>query len=96
MISKVDQLGYSTNFSYDNLGNQVSTTDPNGNTTNYNFDKLNRLKEEVHANGSKTSYGRWCEKNDFLYCTRVIPEKWLKKRGTNKHPELIQFRNKKI
>ena len=46
--------------------------------------------------GSKTSYGKWCEKNGFLYCTRVIPEKWLKKRGTNKHPELIQFRNKKI
>jgi hypothetical protein len=46
--------------------------------------------------GSKTSYGKWCEKNDFLYCTRVIPQTWLKKRGKKTYPTLIQFRNKKI
>jgi hypothetical protein len=46
--------------------------------------------------GSKTSYGKWCDKNDFLYCTRVIPQTWLKKRGKKTYPTLIQFRNKKI
>ena len=28
--------------------------------------------------GSKTSYAKWCEKNNFKFCHRVIPEKWLK------------------
>ena len=46
--------------------------------------------------GSKTSYGKWCEKHGFLYCNRVIPEKWLKKRGKKEHPKVIQFRNKKV
>lgn len=31
--------------------------------------------------GAKSTYARWCEKNDFLYAHRVIPEAWLKEEG---------------
>ncbi len=27
---------------------------------------------------SKTTYAAWCEKNGFLYATKLIPSKWLK------------------
>jgi hypothetical protein len=27
--------------------------------------------------GSKTSYGDWCNKNEFLYADKLIPEGWL-------------------
>jgi uncharacterized protein (DUF488 family) len=46
--------------------------------------------------GSKTSYAKWCEKNNFKFCHRVIPEKWLKERGKNKHPNVIYFKKKRI
>ena len=28
--------------------------------------------------GSKTTYGMWCNKYDFKYADRYIPEAWLK------------------
>ena len=46
--------------------------------------------------GSKTSYAKWCEKNNFRFCHRVIPEKWLKERGKNTHPTVIHFKKKKV
>jgi len=27
--------------------------------------------------GSKTTYGMWCEKHDFLYADKEIPEEWF-------------------
>lgn len=26
---------------------------------------------------SETTYGRWCEKNGFLYADKVIPQEWI-------------------
>tara|TARA_R100000458_G_C8272251_1_gene247056 strand:- start:1423 stop:1875 length:453 start_codon:yes stop_codon:yes gene_type:complete len=46
--------------------------------------------------GSKTSYAKWCEKNNFKFCHRVIPEKWLKEKGKNKHPDVIHFKKKRM
>ena len=31
--------------------------------------------------GSKTRYCNWCDKNDFIWAHRVIPEEWLKEKG---------------
>lgn len=28
--------------------------------------------------GSKTTYGMWCDKHDFIYADKLIPEEWLK------------------
>lgn len=28
--------------------------------------------------GSKTTYGKWCEKNGFIYCDKLIDINWLK------------------
>ena len=28
--------------------------------------------------GSKTTYAMWCEKNNFLYADKRIPDKWIK------------------
>lgn len=28
--------------------------------------------------GSKTTYGLWCDKHDFLYADKLIPEEWIK------------------
>tara|TARA_X000001382_G_scaffold101953_1_gene76651 strand:- start:8713 stop:9129 length:417 start_codon:yes stop_codon:yes gene_type:complete len=29
--------------------------------------------------GSKTTYAHWCDKNDILWCEKIIPDAWLKK-----------------
>ena len=29
--------------------------------------------------GSKTTYAMWCEKNNFLYADKRIPDKWINK-----------------
>jgi uncharacterized protein (DUF488 family) len=31
--------------------------------------------------GSKSTYTDWCEKNNFKYAHRVVPESWLKEKG---------------
>ena len=46
--------------------------------------------------GSKTTYGMWCEKNNFKYHDRIIPEGWLKERKKKPHPDFIKFSGKKI
>jgi len=30
------------------------------------------------SKGSKTSYADWCNKNDFIYADKEIPEEWLR------------------
>lgn len=30
------------------------------------------------SKASQTTYGRWCEKNGFLYADKVIPQEWIK------------------
>jgi len=46
--------------------------------------------------GAKSSYGEWCIKYGFRYYDRIIPEDWLKEKGTHKYPKLIQYKHKKI
>jgi len=48
------------------------------------------------SKGAKTTYATWCERNKFLYADRVIPEEWLKEKGVDKHPDLIEFPYNKI
>lgn len=28
--------------------------------------------------GSKTTYAQWCDKNDILWCEKIVPDTWLK------------------
>ena len=46
--------------------------------------------------GAKNTYATWCEKNSFLYADRVIPEDWLKEKGKDNYPDLVEFPYKKI
>jgi hypothetical protein len=46
--------------------------------------------------GAKSSYADWCIKYDFRYYDRIIPEDWLKEKGSNKHDKFIAFKQKKI
>ena len=46
--------------------------------------------------GAKTSYAKWCEKNKFLYCTKDIPEEWIKEKGKDMHKDFIYFPLQKI
>ncbi len=51
------------------------------NVRNSNLDKDIRFvfqnsKVKI-SKGSKTSYADWCIKNNFQYCDKVIPLKWL-------------------
>ena len=48
------------------------------------------------SKGAKSTYATWCERNKFLYADRVIPEEWLKEKGVDKHPDLIEFPYEKI
>ena len=48
------------------------------------------------SKGAKSTYATWCERNKFLYADRVIPEEWLKEKGVDKHPDLIEFPYNKI
>lgn len=33
--------------------------------------------------GSPTTYAMWCEKNNFLYADKIIPEEWLNEKKKN-------------
>lgn len=46
--------------------------------------------------GGKSTYGDWCSKNGFRFWDRIIPEEWLKEKGSNKHSEFIEFTGKKV
>jgi hypothetical protein len=28
--------------------------------------------------GSKTTYAQWCDKNDILWCEKIVPDAWIK------------------
>jgi len=34
--------------------------------------------------GSKTSYGDWCDKNNYIYADKLIPEEWIREDGKKK------------
>ena len=46
--------------------------------------------------GAKTRYYQWCNRHDFDYYDRIIPEEWLKEKGKAKHPKFIKFSCPKI
>lgn len=37
--------------------------------------------------GSPTTYAAWCEKHDFKWTTKVIPEAWIKEKGPKQSPD---------
>jgi hypothetical protein len=41
---------------------------------------FSNAKDKLY-NGAMSRYFEWCEKNDFMYANRVIPEDWLKEKG---------------
>ena len=41
--------------------------------------------------GSKTTYAEWCDRNGFKYSDTTIPEEWIKEKGKNKHPSIINI-----
>ena len=45
--------------------------------------------------GSKSRYYNWCDKNEFLWAHRVIPEAWLKEKGRPTRKKYIEFKGKK-
>ena len=45
--------------------------------------------------GSKTTYGDWCEKNDFLYAHRLIPNEWLTSPGACVTAKIIPLKTKR-
>mgnify|MGYP005991160211 FL=1 len=47
------------------------------------------------SKGARNSYATWCERNNFLYADRVVPEDWLSEKGKDTHPDLIEFPKKK-
>tara|TARA_R100001129_G_scaffold30231_1_gene19976 strand:+ start:844 stop:1329 length:486 start_codon:yes stop_codon:yes gene_type:complete len=40
--------------------------------------------------GSKTSYGDWCEKNNILFCDRVVPKMWLQEKLIQMPSKIVQ------
>ena len=45
--------------------------------------------------GSKTTYGEWCEKNNFLYAHRLIPNEWLTFAGSCVSDKVIPLKTKR-
>ena len=48
------------------------------------------------SKGAKSTYAQWCIKHGFRYYDRIIPEDWLKEKGSNKHLEFVKFNGTKI
>ena len=48
------------------------------------------------SKGARNSYATWCERNNFLYADRVVPEDWLSEKGKDTHPDLIEFPYEKV
>lgn len=44
--------------------------------------------------GAKSTYADWCDKNGFLWAHRVIPEAWLKEKGSTPIVGMIPFTRK--
>ena len=45
--------------------------------------------------GAKSRYCNWCDKNEFLWAHRVIPESWLKEKGKVLTLKCIPFKGDK-
>ena len=45
--------------------------------------------------GSKSRYYEWCEKNNFKWSHRVIPEKWLKEKNKPLNETIIVLKTKR-
>lgn len=73
MIKLIGANNQTTQFNYDNNGNQTSTTNPRNNTSTHAFDALNRLIEDTNPLNGKTHYQY--DSRDNL--TRVIDPKGL-------------------
>jgi len=44
---------------------------------------------------AKSRYSDWCEKNDFLYAHRIIPQKWLTERKKRVQLGVLPFKKKR-
>jgi len=51
-----DGLGYTTSYSYDGVGNKLTSTDPNDNITTYVYNSMNRLVETIEPASVTVSY----------------------------------------
>ena len=45
--------------------------------------------------GAKSRYFDWCDKNDFMWAHRVIPEAWLKEKGKPIKTDRIALKHKR-
>ena len=45
--------------------------------------------------GAKSRYFDWCDKNDFMWAHRVIPEAWLKEKGKPIKSDRIPLKHKR-
>jgi hypothetical protein len=45
--------------------------------------------------GAKSRYFDWCDKNEFMWAHRVIPEAWLKEKGKSIDVDRIALKHKR-
>jgi len=45
--------------------------------------------------GAKSRYCDWCDKNNFLWSHRVIPESWLKEKGSRRKNKRVTVERRK-
>ena len=45
--------------------------------------------------GAKSRYCDWCDKNNFLWSHRIIPEEWLTEKGTRSKKDRIVLKTKR-
>ena len=53
-------------------------------------------ENNVLYKGSKTTYAKWCDKHKFKYANRIIPKNWLKEKGKDKYPHIIETDRKGV
>ena len=56
MVSSVDALGQTTHYSYDEVGNLISTTTPDGKTENIEYDGKGQVTASTDKGGHTTKY----------------------------------------
>ena len=44
--------------------------------------------------GAKSRYSDWCDKYNFLWAHRVIPEEWLKEKGTRMKDQRVKVKRR--
>jgi RHS repeat-associated protein len=66
--TKINVLGQTSTFNYNNQGKLVSETGIDGLTTSYTYDNWGRLKTITNPNGIKTTYtSDWVLDDDYMY-----------------------------